>query len=249
MAYSVPPAEIQQAVQRLSGVLVDRLEQAFDPLINQADVRASEQAMRRYTKCVSSIYDIASGPLPQENAMDMYVFVNLCGATLLRYWIPNVMGEAGRPIEQAFRSTAAEISPVLHRFLAPEERRDLDMLIGQWLARNPDQVYVEAVRLTGLAESFRGAPGERERRASGLLSSVKSATQAADQALLLGERAMFLLPRLPYLVRAQVRLAVRQITMDAMGSAKELASSVRGTFTEHVESLAGRLPRRLRLRS
>ena len=27
MAYSVPPAEIQQAVQRLSGVLVDRLEQ------------------------------------------------------------------------------------------------------------------------------------------------------------------------------------------------------------------------------
>lgn len=247
MAYSVPPAEIQQAVQRLSGVLVDRLEQAFDPLINQADVRASELAMRRYTKCVSSIYDIAGAPLPQENAMDMYVFVNLCGATLLRYWIPKVMGDAGRSIEQAFRATAKDIDPILNRFLSPEERQDLDTLIGQWLARNPDQVYVEAVRLNGLAESYRAAPGER--RASGLLSSVKSATQAADQALLLGERALFLAPRLPYLVRAQVRLAVRQVTMDAMGTVKQLLSSARGTLNEHAESLADRLPRRLRLRS
>jgi hypothetical protein len=231
MAYSVPPAEIQQAVQRLSGVLVDRLEQAFDPLINQPDVRASEQALRRYTKCVSSIYDIASAPLPQESAMDMYVFVNLCSATLTRYWIPKALGDAGLSIEQAFRATAEEIGPVLNMFLTPEERRELDTLIGEWLARNPDQVYVEAVRLNGLAAYCGQNPGERERRASGLLASVRSATQSADQALLLGERAMFLVPRLPSIVRGQVRLAARQITMDALSTAKQLVSSAREAIT------------------
>ncbi len=241
MAYSVPPTEVQEAVQRLSGVFVDRLDQAFEPLINHADPRMAERSMRRHLKCVASIYEIASAPMPQVNAMDMYVFANLGVATLRRHWIPATLGDRGIAIEEAFRTTAPEIGRVLDRFLTPDERRELDDLIRDWLAQNPDQVYVEAVRLSGLSEQFgRGASDGRERRAQGLLSSVKSATQAADQALMLGERAMFLVHRMPFLIREQARLAVRQIMLDTLSTARSAlepartaAKNARAAVTDH----------------
>ncbi len=224
MAYSVPSAEIQEAVQRHSGVLVDRLEQAFEPLIDDSNGRAGARALGRYLKCVASALDIASGPVPQIAAIDMYVFVRLCGTTVRRYWIPDVLDERGDAVEQVFRTSEEEIGTVLERFLTPVERQDLEGIIAEWLARNPDQVYVESVRLCGLTEYF-GRVSERAPRAQGLLSSVRSATQAADQALLFGERALFLAHRMPFLVRLQGRLAAREVTTDVIAAARGILRS------------------------
>jgi hypothetical protein len=58
---------------------------------------------------------------------------------------------------------------------------------------------------------------EQAERVRGLLSQVKGVTQTADQALLLGDRAMFLMHRMPFLIRAQARLGVQETMSDTLG--------------------------------
>ena len=48
----------------------------------------------------------------------------------------------------------------------------------------------------------------------GLLSSVSTASRAANQALLLTERGLFLLHRMPSVWRLQARLAARDVVAD-----------------------------------
>jgi hypothetical protein len=54
----------------------------------------------------------------------------------------------------------------------------------------------------------------------GILSSVRTATRAANQALLLSERVLFLVNRMPSLWRLQARLGARELMSDAL---KELS--------------------------
>jgi hypothetical protein len=63
-----------------------------------------------------------------------------------------------------------------------------------------------------------------------LLASVKSATKAADEAVLLADRALFLAERLPFFVRHQIRLGRREIvgdTLQLLGSPDALLDSVK----------------------
>jgi len=50
----------------------------------------------------------------------------------------------------------------------------------------------------------------------GFLSSVRTATRAANQALLLGERVLFLVNRMPAVWRLQARLGAREVVGDAV---------------------------------
>jgi hypothetical protein len=59
---------------------------------------------------------------------------------------------------------------------------------------------------------------------------MKVATNVANQAMVIAERAMFILHRLPFVVRLHVRIAARDVLNDAMMRVKtgdELADVVR----------------------
>jgi hypothetical protein len=63
-----------------------------------------------------------------------------------------------------------------------------------------------------------------------VLGSVKAATQAADQAILLAERGLFLANRMPFLFRLQARLGAREVlgdTVQTIGEFDALAKSLR----------------------
>ena len=65
------------------------------------------------------------------------------------------------------------------------------------------------------------AAAERAIQAKGLLSSVSMASRAANQALLLTERGLFLVHRLPFLWRLQARLAARDMVADLVAQLSE----------------------------
>ncbi len=216
-------AEIQADVQRFSGLLADRLGQAMEPLATARASNVRGAALRRQLNYLASIFDIASGPIPEVAALDLMVFIKLCRAVLLRYWIPEVYGAQGHALADAFLVSEADLDVVVNKVLGPTERQELDVLVADWLAENPHQVVVEAVRLGSFSEHIGKAAEAQARRARGLLASVKSATQAADQALLLAERAVFLAHRLPFVFRLQARLAAYELTSDAVLALKDKA--------------------------
>lgn len=254
MPYVVPSADLQEDVRRFAGGLAARLDQAMDPLVNASDVAVGQAALGRHLKYLASIVEIACGPQPQVDVLDMYVFVRLSRAALERHWIPVVFGEDGWSVEHAFAISEPEIAEVVDKLMTPYERRELDGLIDDFLSANSDQTSFEAVRLSGLSEQF-GESTEEQSRARGLLASVRSATQAADRALLLGERALFLVQTMPFLLRKQARLAGRELMTDAVRTVRDLVSgraalralAVAGASLG-VGLLMGLLPRHVRLR-
>jgi hypothetical protein len=213
--------ELQQELQRFTTQFTDRITQAMETLESAAPPGVRDEAMRKNLLYVSSAMEIAAGPVPEVNLLDMIVFVRLCRGVLERHWIPKVYGEQGAALAEVFNKSELELKAVADQALSPMQRTQLSSLVDAWLAENPGQVRVEGVRLADFSAAAGSAAADRAIQSKGLLSSVKTASHAANQALLLSERAMFLLHRMPFLWRLQARLGAREIVSDSITSFSE----------------------------
>jgi hypothetical protein len=255
--------ELQQLVQRQASQFCERIAQTLAPLGESPHRVVSDTAMNEMLLYVSSVIDIATGPLPEVNLIDMLVFLRLCREIVERHWIPEVYGAEGAGVAAVFAKSEDDLwraaEPVLHE----PQRREIESLIAEWRAENPDQIRVEGMRLDDIAQRAGTSARRRQERTKGLLSTVKSATRAADQARLLAERGIFLLNRLPFLWRLQARMTAREIVSDliarllafptaigdrVLSASNELLNRLGvGTATSHAPEGPGRL--RLRARS
>jgi hypothetical protein len=209
-------AELQQALQRVASQFQSRVAQVNMDAKKGERGEQQDLVMRQSLFYQSSVLDIATGAEPEVNLLDMAVFARLSAGTLKSYWTSERLGDASRALSDAFVSLESDLQPLLARVLSSEQRALLERLIDGWQAENPDQHVVEGVRFVGFGQVAGAAADARINEVRGLLSSVKTATQAADRALLLAERALFLSQRVPFLLRAQARLGAREIAGDAL---------------------------------
>jgi hypothetical protein len=214
MDSSQPDRELQQVLERFTTQFIDRIRQATDALQRSPTARVRDEALRKNLLYASSALEIASGPAPEVGLLDMMVFIHLSRAVLETHWIPQLYGELGRELSEVFARSEEELAQVAAEVLSEEQRRQLTQIVDTWLAENPDQVRVEGIRLSDFAATAGAAAAERAIQTRGLLSSVKTATEAANQALVLSERAFFLVHRLPFIWQLQVRVGARQLLND-----------------------------------
>jgi hypothetical protein len=240
MNFEIPELELQHELQRFATRFVERIAQATEVL--QASPRAAvrEEALRKHLLYTSSALEIATGPAPEVNLLDMFVFVRLARVLLEQHWIPALYGNAGRELLEAFATSEQELAVVAERGLGTQRRTQLANVVDAWLAAHPRQVRVEGIRLADFATLAGNAAADRTLQASGLLSSVRTATQATNQAMLLAERGMFLLHRMPSVWRLQVRLGVRELAGDTRRSAMPQLAMVarRGAMIAGVVGIA-----------
>jgi hypothetical protein len=207
--------ELQQELQRFTTQFIDRVTQATEILERSAHPAVRDEALRKNLLYVSGAMEIATGPFSEVNLLDMIVFARFCRAALERHWVPKVYGQDGRDLIDVFSRAEQDLSGLAEQALTAEQRQQLSSLVDAWLAENPDQVRVEGIRLSDFSAMAGSAAAERALQARGLLSSVKVATRAANLALALTDRGMFLLHRLPFLWRLQARLGARELLGDA----------------------------------
>jgi hypothetical protein len=207
--------ELQHHLQRFATQFADRVTQATETLERTSPTGVRDEALRKNLLYVSSALEIATGPDPEVNLLDMVVFVRLSRAALEHHWIPEVYRESGAELLEVFARSEQELRAVAEAALRPAQRAQLAHLVEAWLEENPAQIRVEGIRLADFAEAAGSAAAERAIEAKGLLSSVATASQAANQAMLLSERGLFLFHRLPFLWRLQARLAARDMLSDA----------------------------------
>jgi hypothetical protein len=206
--------ELQEDIQRFTGELLERIGQALMEIERSGTSSEATEALRRALNYESAALDIASQPLPEVAVLDMLVFLRLNRSVLAEYWIPKVFGERGRPFLTAFEQAEQQFSPIIDKIQNVAERDGLVRRIDEWRNENPDLVLVEFVRLTDFSRHA-GSVALAGAKVGGMLASVHHATQAADQAILLGERALFLANKLPFVIRHQVRLGGREVALDA----------------------------------
>jgi len=213
-------AELQQDIQRFSTKFTARVLDSLAPLQSSPHPEVREAAMRQLLLYSASALDIATEPQPELGLLDMIVFVALSRRIADTHWAPKVFGEKGNEFSQAMAQSEAEVWQLGDKILDKERREDLATLIRDWQERNPGQQRVEGIRFHTFSRVAGKLAEEQEKRASGLLSSLKTATAAADQAVLLAERALFLAHRVPFLLRLQARVGMHEIVGDTVAQLK-----------------------------
>ncbi len=217
---TAPELELQQEMQRFATQFTARITQAAEILEESPRRDVRDEALRKNLVYVAAAMEIATGPVAEINLVDMIVFVRLSHAVLERHWIPDLYGKEGADLAEVFARSEADLAVVADNALGVDQRAELDDTIETWLAENPDQFRVEGIRFSDFSAAA-GAAGERAMRVKGFLSSVKTATRAASQALLLSERVLFLVNRMPTLWRLQARLGAREMLGDAVAQLSE----------------------------
>ena len=217
--------ELTQELQRFTTRFTDRVAQAVEVLEHSPSQEVRDEALRKTLGYISSAIEIATGPYAEIDLLDMVVFVRLCRTVLDKHWIPTLYGEDGRELSEAFARSEAEITDIAQRALGALRSEHVASLVDAWLADNPAQVRVEGIRLADFASGAARAAADRMLEARGILSSAKTATEAANEAMLLAERALFLLHRMPSVWRVHARLAARDILGDSLGRVVRIARS------------------------
>jgi hypothetical protein len=225
--------ELQEYVERFAGILMERTAQSLEPLtapVSSASPPASKSsrylARRQVLLYYTSILDISAGRFPETNLLDMLVFVELCRGTVEDYWAPEVLGEPGHRLAEAFAQSQRDLEQLMTSLVGPAPVDEVRHLVETWRRENPDQRRVEMVRLFGVSETVGKLATERQKETEGILSSVKAATSAADQALLLSERALFLAIRMPFVVRWQARVTADEIMDEGLASLDQVDATL-----------------------
>ncbi len=204
--------ELQQSLQRFTTQFVERVTYASEGLEASLRQEVRDEALRKHLLYASSAVEIATGPAPEVNLLDMMVFARLCRTALERWWIPELYGDEGLALADAFLRFEGDLDGLAAKALTQAQRELLAAAIAAWLAENPSRRRVEGIRL----DDFAGLATAPSSPARGLLSSVRMAKRVANHALLLSERGLFLVHRLPFLWRLQARLGAREVVGDVM---------------------------------
>lgn len=215
MNVSTPELELHQELQRFTTRFFDRIAQGLEELQASERAEVRDEALRKSALYAAAAMEIATGPSAAVNLLDMFVFIHLCRTVLVKHWIPTLYRRADDLLD-AFVKAEDELASITDTALDRRRRMELVEIVDAWIAENPNQTRVEGVRLADFSAAAGAAAQDRAIQARGLMSSVKTATEAANQAMLLAERGMFLLHRMPIVWRLQVRLGAREVLGDAL---------------------------------
>jgi hypothetical protein len=232
----VTEAELQQDVERFTTRFLENVAEASAPLTLLDDAGTRQIAMRQVLVYSSSALDIASEMTPETSLLDMMVFVSLSHRLLETHWVPVVFGDRGQALETTFARAEKEIWAASDKVMRTEQQFKLRGMVEDYLKDNPKQVRVESVRFSDFSVLAGQLAERRAKEAGGLFGAVKSATVAADQGILLGERGLYIAHRMPFLLRLQARLGVSEVMTDSLRRMNELPN-VKGAMPE-VEALA-----------
>lgn len=212
----IPELELQQELQRFAMRFVDRITQSAETLQSSPRAAVRDEALRKNLLYASAAMEIATGVSARVNLLDMFVFLHLSRRVLESHWIPRLYGDEGAELDDAFTRAEQELAGIVTRAVGERGFARLTNLVDAWLAENPAAIRVEGIRLGDFAATAGTAAADRALEARGLLSGVKVATEAANQAMVVAERALFLLHRMPFLWRLQMRVAMRDTLDDAL---------------------------------
>jgi hypothetical protein len=210
--------ELQDDLMRFEGRFSSRLTGAFRPLVELPRAEVRLRAAQDELAFKSSALDIAVGSSPEVDLLDMVTLVALGRDAMTRRWSEAEYGEAASGLPGAFQSSLEDIGAIARRVFPQQVETELREVIAQWQRENPEQHDITAVRLSAYAR-YRAASTSKN---AGVFSLIRGATQTADTAVLLGDRALYATQRLPYLVRLHVRIALREFLVDGQRTARRL---------------------------
>lgn len=206
---------LQDSLQRFVGSFEDRVGQECY-FLEKALPKNSFIIQRQQLTYFSSAIEIATGPMPEVNLLDMLTFVHLSGDRIKKFWIPEYYKEAGKRIHEAFIEFEGELWEIAEEITNINQKTKILETWESWKKKHPDLILVERVRLSEAAGVRGNQELHRVEGLGGIFHGVKEALSTADETYLLANRSLFYAQRLPTLIRLESRLATYQIIDDSL---------------------------------
>ena len=237
---------LQQKVMRFGDQFVERMTAGTSELARSSDEAALLDMYGWQYAQATAVVQIAAGPNPITNALDMVVLTSLTRRIVEDQWI-DLYGPAAGPVVRGYRQLESEAWQLLDGVLNDPQRAELEAALARWLEENPDTISAAFIRFG----DFAGAGPQAEVRVSpGLLgiigldplSGIDPAVREFEQTRLLAERALYYAQRLPVLLDLQLKLTTARL--NASPEAEQILNTVRevGELSDAVEQLTVQVP-------
>ncbi len=201
--------ELEDSVRRYSDRYFTRIALATNNIRYNTDSQQIKRFMHDWkTVSYASGVEIAIGPNAVTNLLDMMAMTRLSRLVVESYWIPEILGEElGAELGTTYIDLEKDIWTVADGVLTQQHQVELEFLVDQWHAENPEQIYPWYVRLRDFSGQ-RAASLAAMQRSGGLLKEVARAREAAEEIQAFGERVLFYLQRAPALTTNEFESSV-----------------------------------------
>jgi len=247
------PAVLQVELQRFADAYASRTTAALDDYAQHVGTaEARSHALKWKVAASTAAVTIASGSNPRANLLDFLALTSVTRTALEEVWIKTTNGPAFQPWLETSLALETNAWKLADGTFSPEQQQEMRIAIRQWWEANPGvrtgffvrpQEFSSLIRLTheksnrpGSVFSFVGLDPT-----AGLDPAVREVTLTR----LFAERAMFVVQRMPFLLRWQIELLTDELLGEAQVAAALDSAERFSRATESVGQTAAQLPDRI----
>jgi hypothetical protein len=240
-------SQLQLGVMRFADRYVDTVSRASTRVQSEGiDSRVRHRLVDFQTKQAMAAVQIAAGPDPNINAVDMVVLASLTRKSVTRN-LPEVMGNKAQPIIEAFARLEKGAWSLVD-FLPPEQHTDLRRRLATSSADAASLDNVAFARLHDFTNPH-GLPNTEQTADSILalvgvdpLAGLSPAVREIERGRILGERAIYYPGRMPALLDLQARASVAAVAEMPETHAVLATANLLGESAAAVGQAAAMLP-------
>ncbi len=210
---------LQQKVMRYADQYVEQLSSVTEILAQQTGNpnQVIDILNWRFTNSMSAV-QIAAGPNPITNAVDMVVMVSLSRHVVENTW-PGVLGDRAQPALDTYLALEKEAWRLVEGIGTEAEQAELRSVLDRWYREYPDLRSAAFIRFADFAGAGARAkipvsPGLLGIVGLDPLAGIDPAVQQVEQARQLAERSVYYAQRLPVLLGMQTSLAAARFGSD-----------------------------------
>jgi hypothetical protein len=211
--------QVQAEVMAFADVYVGQVLDGTSKL-RAPGAEAQVQLLGFQARQASAAYEIASGPNPLANLVDMAILVTLTRTVVQSHWNPETFHEEGKPLLASLSRLEAKVWSMAAEAMDEEQIAQLHVFIATWVAQNPTVRDVSSVRIADLAAAGSsgmaglGTPTD-VLKSFGLdpFGGLDPAVAEVQQSRVLAERAFYFAKRWPRLLELETRQLTLQLSL------------------------------------
>jgi len=212
---SPDPVELQQTLQRFADGFSVQMIAAADLLKRGTNALDTRDVLRIKIGFTTETTSIAAGPNAFANLIDMTAFVTVTRMALEEHWVPNVFNESAQPMLVTCQNAESNIWGIVGRTFGSKQQDQLHAAIQDWRAKNPVAERILGARTMQWSKELSGKnkteAGSGGGNVLGLLmldplAGMDPAVREIAQTRLFAERALYVMQKMPSMLRWQTEL-------------------------------------------
>ncbi|MEI7866335.1 MAG: hypothetical protein WCI11_00480 [Candidatus Methylumidiphilus sp.] len=216
---TVDPVELQSQLIRFSDYYLDAIYGATGKLRLGDDEKPNRRILlMRRIQISDDILAIATGSNAYANLLDLIILVTLNRMNVESYWMPQRFGDSAKPLLITAQDSEKEIWRIAASVLSKEQIEELRSGIYAWSAKHPDGRTPREIGALSFASEIAKLNKTNKPDKSSVFNlliidpfaGLDPATSELANARLFAERGLFLVRRMPTLIRWETELLALQ---------------------------------------